>query len=163
MIKVPLSQGYVALIDDEDEELTRFKWSAHKERNAVYAVRSYPRPGRSKGIERMHVTILARTLGTIAFEQCDHVDGNGLNNCRNNLRPATHAQNRRNIGLPKDNTSGVLGVAWDKRTQQWRAQIGSYGKCVFLGRYDDIHDAIAARQRAEQELWGEFAPSVSRP
>lgn len=55
--------------------------------------------------------------------------------------------------LPKNNTSGIRGVVWDKRRQKWFAQIKFRGKNHFLGYFDDLADAAEARREAEQELF----------
>ena len=58
--------------------------------------------------------------------------------------------------LSKSNTSGTKGVTWDKARLKWLAQIGFKGKVYNLGRYENIEDAVRARQTAEEEMHGEF-------
>ena len=55
--------------------------------------------------------------------------------------------------LPKNNTSGVRGVYWDKQTQKWRALIEFQGKKICLGRYKDMKEAIVARKAAEEKYY----------
>jgi hypothetical protein len=92
-------------------------------------------------------------------EQVDHKDGNGLNNRRKNLRPATHTENVRNIGKPKHGTtSRYKGVSWDRdKNQMWRAQIRVNRKTIYLGRHTNEIDAARAYDAAALEHHGEFA------
>lgn len=88
----------------------------------------------------------------------DHEDKNPLNNRRYNLRPATYSQNTANRGVMKNNTSGITGVSWDKRTQTWKVSLQFERKTIVSSRYKDKQDAIVARLEAEKTYFGEFAP-----
>lgn len=88
----------------------------------------------------------------------DHADRNPLNNRKFNLREAEHKQNMQNRSVPKNNTSGVIGVSWDKQREKWCARIRINGTQRTLGRFDNKEDAIIARLKAEQQYFGEFAP-----
>lgn len=90
----------------------------------------------------------------------DHIDRNPLNCRRNNLRPATQKQNARNRTKMKNNTSGVTGVCWDKRSCVWLATIGVDYKNIRLGTFKNKDDAIRARLEAEIKYYGEFAPQI---
>jgi len=80
----------------------------------------------------------------------DHEDGNGLHNWMKNLRDVTTRLNNKNMPLPRGNTSGVIGVSFDKQNGKWLAQISTEsGKKKNLGRFADINDAIAVRRAAE--------------
>jgi len=83
----------------------------------------------------------------------DHKSPDPANNRWGNLRRATQKQNRNNkrYNTPSNNTSGQMGVTWVVKRQKWQAQITINDRCIHLGRYDDIEDAIAARKRAERE------------
>lgn len=84
--------------------------------------------------------------------EVDHIDGNGLNNRLSNLREVTHQGNARNQRRPKNNTSGICGVCWDKKEQRWKARIGIEGRDHFLGYFDDKEYAIQARKEAEKRF-----------
>ena len=88
----------------------------------------------------------------------DHKNRNPLDNRKLNLRPATAKQNARNRSLSTLNTSGFIGVYFDKDSKKWRAYIKINGKNKWLGRFIDKEDAIVARLKAEKEYFGEFAP-----
>lgn len=99
---------------------------------------------------RMHYLLIGK--------YCDHADRNPLNNRRYNLRIATHKDNARNHNKQKNNTSGIIGVGWDKACNKWVAYIGLDNKTKKLGRFTNKTDAILERLKAEYELFGEFAP-----
>lgn len=99
---------------------------------------------------RMHQLIVGRYY--------DYKDRNPLNNRKYNLRKATAAENNRNKDKMKTNTSGFIGVAWDKDSSKWCAYITVDYKQIKLGRFIDKEDAIIARLKAEREYYGEFAP-----
>lgn len=84
--------------------------------------------------------------------EVDHQNGDGLANWFDNLCDGTHADNGRNIKLPVNNTSGVIGVYFHKQTRRWQAKI-KYGKRqIHIGLYDTIEDAAAARKIAERQF-----------
>jgi len=90
--------------------------------------------------------------GHYPISDLDHINGNGEDNRFCNLRLATHAQNMQNMKIPKHNTSGHVGVFFEKFTQKWRAQIDVNGKSLRLGRFKTIEEAIAVREEAKRNL-----------
>ena len=88
----------------------------------------------------------------------DHKDRNPLNNRRYNLREASKQENARNHNKHKNNSSGFIGVGWDKVCNKWVAYIGVDKKTKKLGRFVNKEDAIKSRLQAECEYFGEFAP-----
>ncbi len=84
----------------------------------------------------------------------DHINGDPSDNRWCNLRVANRVQNLGNTKLARSNTSGVKGVYWDKTKNKWAAQITINNKTIPLGRYDNIEDAAAARQRAAELHFG---------
>lgn len=80
----------------------------------------------------------------------DHIDGDGRNNSIENLRLVEDKQNKRNMSIFSNNTSGVAGVCWDKRRDKWIASIWSGYKNFNLGRHETLFDAVCARKNAEQ-------------
>ena len=106
-----------------------------------------------------HRVVFALATGKDPFPlEVDHKDRNSQNNHPDNLRVATRSENASNKGIQLNNTSGQRGVTRCKRTSKWMAQIGKDKKTIFLGRFDLIEDAVAARLSAEKEIHGSFSP-----
>jgi len=106
-----------------------------------------------------HRIVYALATGSDPFPlEVDHKDRNSQNNYPENLRVATRSENASNKGIQLNNTSGQRGVTWCKRTSKWMAQIGKDKKTLFLGRFDSIEEATAARLSAENEIHGSFSP-----
>ena len=87
----------------------------------------------------------------------DHIDGDMTNNRASNLRVASNKQNQGNSKKPRNNTSGLKGVSWHKKSSKWAAQINKGCNKKWLGVYDDKHDAHQAYMKAAAEYFGEFA------
>lgn len=148
---VPLTRGYEAVIDIADVPLVEgFNWSAMPGRRTMYGYRKVRTP-EQKSI-RLHCAILGFAWGG----EIDHVDGDGLNNRRSNLRPATRSQNQHNAGVRADNASGFKGVWWSEWRKKWRAGIRVNHKAHHLGYYDTAAEAAAAYAAASIRLHGEF-------
>ena len=96
----------------------------------------------------------------LGFANYDHIDRNELNNLEINLRPATASENSQNRKRNSNNTSGVIGVGWDKNCQKWIARIKIQGRSIYLGSFINKDDAIIARLKAEQKYFKEFAPQI---
>lgn len=79
----------------------------------------------------------------------DHIDGNRVNNCINNLREVAALDNQRNLSKAINNTSGTTGVSYSKSSNKWEAKIQVKGKTIHLGRFLDLEDAILARKQGE--------------
>lgn len=94
----------------------------------------------------------------VAGKYYDHIDRNPLNNQKENLRPATSSQNSQNRTLSSANTSGFVGVSWDKESNKWAAYIRINKKHKRLGRFINKEDAIRARLEAEVKYYKDFAP-----
>lgn len=131
MKEIALTQGQVAMVDDEDyEQLSQCKWQAHKYNKTYYAQNS-------KKIS-MHREI----MGNPQNKQIDHIDGNGLNNQKNNLRIVTSRQNHQNLHIER--SSIYPGVSWRKDRRKWRSLIRINGKTVSLGHFENEIDAFDA-------------------
>ena len=160
---IPLTQGYVAIVDDEDyEELSRWKWYADVKPGRIYARRNVHIPNPGTGYRHtiigvvMHRQVLRLPQGDP--REGDHINGNTLDNTRGNLRIVNRSQNQQNAGLRKDSTSGCKGVSWHRPTGQWQAYIqGESKKRVYLGIFRRKEDAVAARKAAEKIYYGEYA------
>jgi hypothetical protein len=147
MKEIPLTQGKVALVDDEDyPHLSAFKWHL----NAGYAARSHPWDGKRRRTF-MHDQLLPAPPGFFT----DHRNRNRLDNRRENLRISTRSQNAANRRLPRTNTSGFRGV--HRSGRGWAATITCAGKHYYLGTFDTPEEAATAYDKKALELFGEFA------
>jgi len=153
VIAIPLTQGKVALIDDRDAHLAAHKWYAKRDCRAWYAARGARRGGKLREF-RLHREVLGITDPDV---EVDHVNGNGLDNRRANLRIATAQQNQANRSAQANNASGLKGVSWHKRDRKWRAHIRIAGKQHSLGYYATREEAAGAYDVAAVEAHGEFA------
>lgn len=96
-------------------------------------------------------------------EEVDHKNGCTLDNRKKeNLRVCNRKENCKNLRLSCKNTSGHRGVSWSKKYRKWRARITKDKKEYHLGMFDDIEDAINAREKAEEKLFGIFSAKNSR-
>ena len=150
---VPLSQGYEAIIDADDVALVdKFNWCVMKQSGKPnYAMTRKNGPNIKNRTIRMHRFIVDAPDGFFV----DHIDGDGLNNRRENLRMATHFENARNQKKPKNNTSGFKGVTKAKHNK-WMARINYNGRSVFLGLYTTAEEAHFAYSEASRKLHGLF-------
>lgn len=149
MKEIALTRGYVALVDDDQyERIAACKWYAAVQPNYVYAARCS-----NKRIVWMHRVILDARLG----ENVDHVDGDGLNNQRSNLRLATRSQNQQNQRKKSPASSRFKGVSWNKGNRKWESNIQHHHVRSHLGSFTSEVDAAKAYDSMAYRLFGEFA------
>lgn len=147
----------VATIDDEDyDDLAQWTWTLERRSRRVYA-RRQSHEGAVRQLVYMHQHVAARAGLVQGQYDIDHVDANGLNNCRCNLRLATRSQNNANQRLSVRNTSGYKGVYWSRAARKWAAQIGIAGKRMYLGLFSDEQSAARRYNEAARTHYGEFA------
>ena len=141
MKKIKLTQGKFALVSDIDYAyLNQWKWCVARYKNNIfYAVRHTTRP--NQRTIYMHRVILER-MGQSGFRVTDHINRNGLDNQRKNLRPATYQQNAYNRGKPRNNTLTFKGIR--KCRDKWRAVIQVKGHKISLGIYPTKIEASRA-------------------
>jgi len=158
MKEIQLSQGwfcknkgkYVALVDDEDfDNLNQWKWCVHKDINNFYAVRTVRADGK-RTTTQMQWEIMNR-------KSIDHIDHDGLNNQKSNLRFCTNSENMMNRRKQKNTLSIYKGVTFHKRNNKWMAQIRINGKIIHLGYFDVETEAAKAYNAKAIELFLEFA------
>lgn len=153
MREIKLTQGKVALVDDEDfEYLNQFRWCAAKNGKTFYAIRKANYNG--KWItERMHRVLCDIPSG----KEVDHIDHNGLNNQKDNLRVVTRQENKFNASAWGQ--SKYLGVSiYNENGRKYiAANIWRNGKKKFLGFFPTEEAAALAYNKAASEFQGEFA------
>ena len=148
---IPLTRDKFAIVDAEDyDRLNKYKWHALKGQRNYYA-----RNHRPNGTVLMHRVILNAPRGLVV----DHINHNGLDNRKRNLRLCTAAQNSQNR-RPRtrpNKTSKYKGVTFDKNRNRFAAYIKHNKKAYFLGRFKDETDAAKAYDKKAKELFGQFA------
>jgi hypothetical protein len=157
MKKIPLTKGQVALVDDEDyEQLIAHKWyyGRGKDRHTGYAHRKQYANGKSM-VLLMHRVILGPIPDGM---EVDHIDHDGINNTRQNLRICTHTQNQQNHTVRRQvKSSQYKGVSFSTNVGRWRAGIRNNTHWLGLGYYDTEYLAACAYDAAARELFGAFA------
>ncbi len=154
MKEIQLTQGKIAIVDDESyERLNQYKWYAWWSGWVWYAVRNIRINNKVEKIY-MHREIMLAPKGI----PVDHRNGNGLNNLKENLRLCNNQQNGFNRKNPySTNKLGIKGVCWDKLRNKFIAQIMFNGKHIHLGRFTVLGDADQSYRKAEEKYFGEFA------
>lgn len=156
MREVRLTRGYVALVDDADYEsvVASGPWQAVPRKHTTYAKKGIWL-GNGKG------TTISLHRFITGYALVDHINGDGLDNRRSNLREATQRQNlmnRRRMGNSRQPFKGIYATA----PGQWRARIRVDGRRVSLGTYPTAREAARAYEAAAFLHHGEFA-SVNFP
>jgi hypothetical protein len=153
VFRFALPSGHVVQIDEADRALVeQHRWFIRRGRRGKLYVRGYL-IGVEDRTPRLHLhRVLTSTPD--GFE-VDHINGDGLDNRRANLRVVTHAQNiHNNRGYSK---SGYKGVTWCRLTARWRAKIQVAGVTQHLGRFDDPWTAAEAYNDAARAAFGDHA------
>lgn len=146
--EIPLTQGKVALVSDEDyERVSAYRWRA-----GMGTVTWYASSGTGKGVILMHRFILDAPSGMMV----DHKNGNGLDNRRENIRLCTRHQNGQNHITSPAGRSGYTGVR-SAPGGRWYASITVYRQRLRLGCYNAPEDAAIAYNHAAAEHFGDFA------
>lgn len=153
--KISLTQGQVALVDNEDYDwLNQYKWYADKRRGNFYAIRSSWKNGKHYPVY-MHREILKLKRGD--KRQGDHINHNILDNKRENLRICTNRQNGMNQKVHSNSTSQFKGVCWHKVAKKWIANITIEGKTKHIGLFGLEENAALAYNKAAKKYFGNFA------
>lgn len=146
---------FIALVDDCDSDLAELRWSVKKDKRTSYAHR------RAGGIRHdwLHIVVAKRMFckESMVGLEVDHIDGNGLNNRRDNLRLTTHQQNTFNQRKPNGTISQYKGVTFDKQAHKYVAQIVIGGKHIKLGRFKTETEAARRYDEAAKFYHGDYA------
>ncbi len=153
MKRIKLTRGFEAMVDDEDfEYLNQWKW--HIAKNNKYAARrEYFKGGKGKSkIVYMHRQIMNPDVN----KEVDHINGDGLDNRKSNLRSITSIQNHYNHKILSNNKSGYNGVS-KTRNSTWHTCISVNNKTIHVGTYKTPEEAALAYNEAARIYYGEFA------
>lgn len=139
MPKIKLSRGYEAIVDIDDyEELKQWRWSITSNGYAKRCTKKNKTPVS----HYMHRQIMGYPKGHV-----DHINGDRLDNRRQNLRAITPSGNGLNrVELNKNNSTGHRGITWDKSRSKWAVMFMKNYKHIHLGRYDKLEDAIKVKE-----------------
>lgn len=155
MKEIPLTQGKVALVDDEDFErlMAMGKWQF----GGRYAQKT-THIGRLNNKQITTTLLMHRAVAECPNDkEVDHIDGNKLNNQKNNLRVCSRLENGKNRLVNKNSSTGFKGVTICPSTKLFRADIMCGGKSHFLGRFHKVQDAVIAYNAASIAHHGEFS------
>lgn len=151
------SIGLYALVDDEDfDRLNEYRWYGRRSGGKVYAERQYylgmilgVRKSKSRKMHREIMKVNDRLM------QVDHINGNGLDNRKSNLRICTPSQNNHNKTVMTRSLSGHKNIS--KIKNKWRVLVNIENEQYFVGLYWSLEEAIKARNKFREERLGEFA------
>jgi hypothetical protein len=166
MKQIPLSGkhgvGKFALVDDDDYKgLIKHKWHLFTDGHTQYAKRHIWIKGEKK---HSKITMHRQIMNPSALMHIDHIDHDGLNNQKQNLRECTKSENTRNRGkyLSKY-SSKYKGVCWEKESGSWRVCIKVDNKQISIGRFHNEIEAAKARDKAAVKHHGAFANLNFKP
>lgn len=151
---IPLTQGFHAIVDAEDyDALSAFKWCVRPAGRRFYAQRGYAKEDKSWTTMQMHRQIMSATPEMMV----DHINHDGLDNRRENLRLCSRLENCRNKRSAIGTSSQFLGVTWDKKSYKWRTRITVDGHRRLIGFFNSEIKAAIAYDNAARKYFGEFA------
>lgn len=158
MKKIKISSGYECILDDDDyDKFSKFNWFASKKRSGIYVYRSQ-RYGIRKENKRLTIYLHREIMNAKKYDYVDHINGNTLDNRKQNLRICTNEQNLHNSKKTnKECTSKFKGVCWDKSKKKWLVSITINKKHKFIGRYDSELEAAEIYNKHATLIYGEFA------
>lgn len=137
MIKISLANNRgIVLVDDEDSWVEKYSWHIHRAGTKDYA-RAWI-DGRREYLHRM----------ILKCDLVDHINGNGLDNRRKNLRPASKSLNAINSALRQDNSTGERNVCWNANAGKYMVEFCRHGKKYYVGLFETLDDAVEARDIA---------------
>ena len=141
-------KGYALISDEDFEEISKYRWYLHPD-----LWNKYVNMKKDKKTVYLHRFLMNAKKGQFV----DHINGDGLDNRRENLRLCTNAQNGMNRKMQKNNVSGFRGVYSRNNGTRWEAQIYLKSKRIYLGNFDSAEKAAHIYDLAALKYHGEFA------
>lgn len=143
---IRLPGGGMVLVDQEDFDMALgYKWHRHKGRYTSYARANAPMiNGKKENSIYLHRKIMNAPAGT----EVDHINGDGLDCRRSNMRILSRMGNALNSRVPKNSTTGIKGVTWSKNAGKWMAKIKLNRRQTYLGYFTSMKKAHEAVERA---------------
>jgi len=135
---------------DDVEQLKNFKWYEHRGKWGSYAV------SRDRNNNGKYIRLNRLLLNPKRNNVVDHINRDSLDNRRKNLREVSNRLNCCNTKISKNNTSGCVGVVFNKRANKWMSQIKVNYKSIHLGYFKNFQDAVNVRKQAELKYFGEI-------
>ena len=155
MKKIQLTQGENTIVDDQDVGIVnKHKWHILRGRNTFYAVRNVQIAKITKSIY-LHRLLLGLSRGD--KQEVDHINHDGLDNRKKNLRIVDHRKNQWNTYPRADCLSKYKGISWDNQRKKWQARCMVNGHRYCLGRFDNEIDAAAIYNYFARICFGEYA------
>lgn len=147
---LPLTKGFSVMVDDEDYDfLNQWKWTYQ----SGYACRNATNPDKTRKPIKMH-RLLMNPPDTM---EVDHIDGNGINNQKSNLRICSHAENCKNQKVRYSTKTGFKGVDFHTKSNKYRVRITRHYKVHHVGFFSDLQAAVKAYNEASVWLHRDFA------
>ena len=157
-VEIQLNDGSHALVDECDADLAEFKWTASTRKHGLaYAYRHAKREDGHWQTVYLHRAVLFRFREIPQGDVVDHINGNGLDCRRSNLRPATKTQNHATRRLQSRRSGGLKGVTFDKRREKWQARVVRNGVQTSLGYFTTPEEAHQCYCDAMVAMHGEYA------
>jgi len=144
------STGDIIIDESDFLNVSQYQWHIEKSRNNLKYAQTIIGKRPNKRTMRLHRLILS------SLEQIDHINHNGLDNRRVNLRICTNAENNRNKQSNRNPKSGHTGIRYNEKTDSYYVRIMVDKKEISLGHYKTLDEAIAARTAGEIRYFGEF-------
>lgn len=156
---IELSRGFKAIVDDEDYEmLIKYKWYV-----AITPRINYARTFLKDELGKWHGVLIHRMILGLVINNSvcvDHINHDGLDNRKINLRPASYSQNGMNRRKNQIAISKYKGVCKTSDNKAWQAQIRKEGKLFYLGRFKTEDEAANIYKKTAGELFGDYSYAI---